>query len=103
MKKHTLLACGPILVFSLSAAAETATVTMNSIDANGVGAAIGTVTLSDTPKGLSIKPALHGLKAGDHGFHVHQNPNLRPGREGWQDGRGARGRWSLRSEGHQEA
>ncbi len=41
----------------------------------GPGKAIGTVTLMDTPKGLEIRPDLTGLLPGQHGFHVHVNPN----------------------------
>jgi superoxide dismutase, Cu-Zn family len=55
------------------------TVTMNAIDANGVGKEIGTLRLSDTNAGLEITPALAGLPPGDHGFHVHVNPNCGPG------------------------
>jgi len=78
MKKHALLVCSPILFLSLTAAAETVSVTMNSIDEKGIGAAIGTVVLTDTPAGLSIKPALSNLKSGEHGFHVHQNAACGP-------------------------
>ena len=88
MKKHALLACAPALIFSLAASAETVNVTMNSIDAKGVGTAIGTVELSDTPKGLSIKPALSGLTAGEHGIHVHQNPNCGPAEKDGKMGAG---------------
>ncbi len=50
-------------------------VTINKIDGNGVGAAIGTVTLSDGPNGLVVKPDLKELSPGEHGFHVHSNPD----------------------------
>ena len=88
MKKNVLLACAPVLLFSLSASAETVNVTMNSIDAKGTGAAIGTVVLADSPKGLVITPSLSGLKAGDHGFHVHQNPNCGPAEKDGKMGAG---------------
>jgi Cu-Zn family superoxide dismutase len=55
------------------------TVTMNKIDANGVGEAIGTITMRDTRQGLFIEPKLTGLPPGPHGFHIHQNPNCGPG------------------------
>ena len=51
---------------------------MNSIDANGVGKKVGTLGLSDTKAGLRIIPRLTDLPAGDHGFHVHVNPNCGP-------------------------
>ena len=59
--------------------AETATVTMNAIDASGVGKGIGALTLSDTPQGLRIEAALTGLPAGQHGFHVHEKPDCGAG------------------------
>jgi Cu-Zn family superoxide dismutase len=38
----------------------------------GPGASVGTVTFTDTPKGLQIKTKLKGLPPGKHGFHVHE-------------------------------
>jgi len=62
-----------------AALAATATVTVNAIDANGVGAKIGTIRLTDTPGGLKLTPHLKGLPPGEHGFHVHTNPSCGPG------------------------
>lgn len=45
----------------------------------GSGAAVGTVTLADSPTGAVISLDLHGLPPGQHGFHVHQNPDCGPG------------------------
>jgi superoxide dismutase, Cu-Zn family len=59
---------------SIAYAAST-TVTINAIDANGVGKKIGTIELSDTNEGLRITPQLTELPPGDHGFHIHVNPN----------------------------
>ena len=64
-----------LMVTSFAAAADAVTVTINKIDDKGVGAAIGTVALSDGPNGLVIKPSLKGLTSGAHGFHVHENPD----------------------------
>lgn len=44
---------------------------MHAIDASGIGADIGTLTLSDSSGGLTVKPALRSLPPGDHGFHIH--------------------------------
>jgi superoxide dismutase, Cu-Zn family len=63
------------LSFALGANAEELVVTINKIDGNGVGAAIGTVMLSDGPNGLVVKPDLKELAPGEHGFHVHSNPD----------------------------
>ncbi len=59
------------------AAADTV-VTMNLVDANGVGAPAGTITISESRYGLVFTPALRGLPAGLHGFHVHENPSCAP-------------------------
>ena len=69
-----------ILVAAASAAhAASETITMNSIDANGVDKTIGTLRLSDTKAGLRITPLLTDLPPGDRGFHVHVNPDWGPG------------------------
>jgi Cu-Zn family superoxide dismutase len=64
------------------AGAEDITVTMNLVTPQGVGKEIGTVTLSDSPYGLILQPHLKGLQPGIHGFHVHQNPDCGPAKEG---------------------
>jgi Cu-Zn family superoxide dismutase len=75
MNKLAALAGLPVLFVALSATAEEITVNMNKIDANGVGASVGTVTFTDTPKGLAVVAKLKDVPAGQHGFHVHQNPD----------------------------
>jgi len=67
------LACGA------NARAGSASATVNLIDANGVGAAIGTVTFKDAEKGLLIIPALSGLPPGARGFHIHEKGACEPG------------------------
>ena len=62
-----------------AAYAANETVTMNAIDAGGIGKEIGTLELSDTEAGLRVTPRLAGLPPGDHGFHVHVDPNCGPG------------------------
>lgn len=49
---------------------------MNAIDIKGVGASVGSITISaDGKDGVVLKPDLKGLPAGDHGFHMHQKNN----------------------------
>jgi len=67
------------LVLAGSASAEQIVVQMNLISDQGVGASIGTVTLTDTPQGLKLEPALSGLTPGNHGFHVHEKPECAVG------------------------
>ena len=63
----------PALVF----AAETS-VTMNLASSQGVGSAVGTVRIVETPYGLAFYPDLKGLPPGLHGFHVHEKPACTP-------------------------
>lgn len=80
MKK---LACVTAFIIVLACAAvvsaEEAVVQMNLITEQGIGKAIGTVSLADTPQGLKITPSLVDLPAGAHGFHVHEKPDCSPG------------------------
>jgi superoxide dismutase, Cu-Zn family len=78
MKAHVVMLV-TAMVIACVGTAKAETVTMNTIDANGVGKVIGTISLSDANEGLVIMPELAELPAGDHGFHVHVNPNCGPG------------------------
>jgi superoxide dismutase, Cu-Zn family len=80
MKTKIVMLAAAIIVTSASVAyAASETITMNAIDTNGVGKKIGTLRLSDTKTGLQITPRLTDLPPGDHGFHVHVNPDCGPG------------------------
>jgi Cu-Zn family superoxide dismutase len=57
---------------------DSMTVTVNSVTAQGAGASIGTILFHDTDKGLEVSPKLMGLTPGDHGFHIHENPDCGP-------------------------
>jgi len=68
-----------LLVALLAAPAGAQTVvTMHEVDDQGVGAAVGKVTVTESKYGLVFTPALSGLAPGLHGFHVHQNPSCEP-------------------------
>ncbi|MCB5215474.1 superoxide dismutase family protein [Rheinheimera aquimaris] len=54
------------------------TVQMNNVSAEGVGDSAGKITVAETANGLVFTPALMGLKQGEYGFHVHQNPSCEP-------------------------
>ena len=77
-----------LMVLAGSASAEQIVVQMNLISDQGVGTSIGTVTLTDTPQGLKLEPALSGLMPGNHGFHVHEKPECAVG---MKDGKPAPG------------
>ncbi|HRH80856.1 MAG TPA: superoxide dismutase [Cu-Zn] SodC [Thiobacillaceae bacterium] len=74
---RTRLLCLSLLTLPAAALADPV-VPMNLVDAQGVGASIGSVTLSESPYGLVLTPAIKGLPAGLHGFHVHENPSCAP-------------------------
>ena len=63
-------------------------VSMFKIDANGIGAEIGTLSFSDSRKGLRIDAALGGLPPGDHGMHIHEAPDCGPGMKDGKPGAG---------------
>lgn len=73
-----------VLAIAAGAQAATAKATVNKIDANGVGTAIGTATLKDTKVGLLIEPNLVGLPPGAHGFHVHEKGDCGPAEQNGQ-------------------
>jgi superoxide dismutase, Cu-Zn family len=67
----SLFAASFLLVSTRTASAATATAIVDSIDATGVGAPLGTVTFTDSAQGLVITPKLYRLRPGEHGFHIH--------------------------------
>lgn len=71
---------GAALLCAVSVAAHAAplSITVNAVSAKGTGAALGTVTVEETPYGLVFTPALSGLEPGVHGFHVHEKPSCAP-------------------------
>ena len=73
---------------ALAKGSSKVTVDIHMIDANGVGADVGKLTLSDSKQGLRIQTALKGLPPGDHGFHMHDKGSCDPGEK---DGKMAAG------------
>ncbi len=69
----TLTAAALLTLAAAPALAAKATITVNAIDAAGIGQSIGTIEARDTRQGLALTPKLTGLTAGPHGIHVHQN------------------------------
>lgn len=57
---------------------DSVTVTINAVSAQGIGASMGTITFRDAAKGLEVTPKLSGLTPGDHGLHIHENPDCAP-------------------------
>ena len=59
-------------------AAKSAKATMNLVTADGVGKAIGTITIKAGKDGVTIEPKLKDLPPGEHGFHVHEKGSCEP-------------------------
>lgn len=53
-------------------------ITVNSVSAEGIGAALGTISFKDSDAGLVIETDLTGLPTGERGFHIHENGSCEP-------------------------
>jgi len=75
----TLARMTALLLSSASLTAVGGTdISMNLVDAKGIGPQAGTISVSESKYGLVFAPMLEGLAPGLHGFHVHQNPDCMP-------------------------
>lgn len=88
MKKNLAFLAAATIVLTGTAFAADIVVPMSLIDEQGVGKAIGTVTISEGPNGLALTPALTDLPPGVHGFHVHQNADCSAGEKDGKKGAG---------------
>ena len=79
-------------------------VVVNLVNAQGAAAPAGEVSIRQTPYGLLLQPALSGLPAGVHGFHIHQNASCEAfAREGkMEPAMAAGGHWDPNSTGKHE-
>ncbi|MFQ6537169.1 MULTISPECIES: superoxide dismutase family protein [Aphanothece] len=100
-----LLACLLSLLLFLPLAAgadQELRVALRRIDAEGVHASLGSLSLRDSPEGLVILPDLQDLPPGEHGFHLHALGDCGPGdaEEGPVAGLSAGGHWDPDGSGH---
>jgi Cu-Zn family superoxide dismutase len=78
-RKNLVVAFLGMFLTALAASGEEVTVKMNRITDQGIGGAIGKITLTETKHGVVLLPVLKGLKPGIHGFHVHEKADCGPG------------------------
>ena len=75
---YTLCLSMMATAIALPAMAANLTVIMHKVTQDGTGEAIGTITIASSAAGATLKLDLHGLPAGPHGFHVHENASCGP-------------------------
>jgi Cu-Zn family superoxide dismutase len=74
-----LVACETVDGGQSPSGAADVEVKVSRVSESGVGEAIGSILLADTPAGLSLRLDLRGLPAGARGFHVHEKGDCGPG------------------------
>jgi Cu-Zn family superoxide dismutase len=85
MTKTTLiLALAALLTAGVAAAEETITIRISSINSQGAGEPLGTITVEESPFGTIFRPELEGMSTGLHGFHIHENPSCDPAEKNGQ-------------------
>ncbi len=58
--------------------AETLSVPVKAVTAEGIGESVGTVKIESNQYGLVFRPDLSGLESGAHGFHIHAKGSCEP-------------------------
>lgn len=72
---NKILLGSALLLASCDSYYNTAHSDVYSATNSGPGQKIGEVSFMDTPAGLLVKVDLHDLSQGEHGFHIHENPD----------------------------
>jgi len=71
--KKIMMAVFVVLVSAGLVMAAEKTIQMNLVNDQGMGEAIGSISVKDSKYGLILTPQLNRLPPGIHGFHIHQN------------------------------
>ncbi|WP_181296663.1 superoxide dismutase family protein [Pseudomonas sp. Q2-TVG4-2] len=76
MKQWIIAALASCTAMGLQA--ETLSVPVKAVSAEGIGESVGTVKIESSQYGLVFRPELSGLDAGAHGFHIHAKGSCEP-------------------------
>jgi Cu-Zn family superoxide dismutase len=76
MKQWIIAALAGCTAMSLQA--ETLSVPVKAVTAQGIGESVGTVKIESSQYGLVFRPELSGLDSGTHGFHIHAKGSCEP-------------------------
>jgi superoxide dismutase, Cu-Zn family len=66
------------MTLSVAVHAQTYRVPMQLVGSTGNLESVGTVTITESAKGVVFTPALRKLPPGLHGFHIHEKPSCDP-------------------------
>jgi superoxide dismutase, Cu-Zn family len=77
--RRMVLVAAVLIASARAAVADPVTVDMKAVTADGIGASVGNITLTETPKGLLLGISLTNVPAGPHGFHLHEKADCGAG------------------------
>lgn len=86
MRKIAIAVAGLFVCVAAQAADKSVVVPMTAVTADGVGASVGQVTVTESAGGLVFTPDLKGLPPGTHGFHLHEKGSCDPGEKDGKKG-----------------
>jgi Cu-Zn family superoxide dismutase len=73
------IAAAFLMLAAPAAGAQTISVDVKKISAQGVGEKIGTITVMKEQGGIALQLNVTGLPDGKHGFHLHEKGDCGPG------------------------
>ncbi|MDR6936073.1 MULTISPECIES: superoxide dismutase family protein [unclassified Luteibacter] len=86
MKRIAVALAGLVVCVAAQAAEKSVVVPLTLVTADGAGASVGKVTVTESAGGLVFTPDLKGLPPGEHGFHLHEKPSCAPGEKDGKKG-----------------